>query len=179
MPEPAVPDPALLNAPLTALRACRGTHGGLSDALPVAGLGLAVDPAARIDLTWSSAPGRLLDIDSAVHVPGRWCALRLTLDLPDIGAIAGLGIWLRSAADPALVMQAVLRSGIAAGHVDCPFERDILSHATPSDHHAVMMADRTPDLPRHAPWRELLLLLPPYRPVRLALHDMRLFTVPA
>ena len=176
---PAPPDSALLNAPLTALTALPGPRGTLADALPVAGLRLSVDPQAQMTLDWSSPSGRLLDLTGTVTRPGRWCALRLALDLPDMGAIAGLGLWLRSAAEPALVTRACLRSGTEDGHVDCHFEREILSHAAASDHLAVMMTDRTPALPVRAPWRELLLLLPPTRDVRLALHAMRVFTVPA
>lgn len=174
-----LPDPALLNAPLTALTALNGAGGMLADALPVPGLHLSVDPQAQTQISWSSPAGRLIDLTSTVTKPGRWCALRLTLDLPDLGGIAGLGLWLRSAADTALVTRACLRSGTDDGHVDCYFEREILSHAATSDHHAVMMMDRTPDLPIKAPWREFLLLLPPYRSANLALHALRLFTVPA
>ena len=174
-----LPDPALLNAPLRALTAAPAAGGGLGDALPVAGLRLMADPAADMAVRWSSPRGRLIEIASTVTVPGQWFTLRLTLDLPDLRGLAGLGFWLRSAAAPALTMQACLRSGTAGGHVDCLFERHVLSHAAQSDHHALMLADCTPDLPPRAPWREFLLFLPPARPVTLALHDLRLFTVPA
>ncbi len=173
------PDAALLNAPLTALTALTGVSGGRADALPVTGLQLDCDPLAATDLHWSSPRGRLLDLSATPTVPGKWLLLRLTVDLPDLTACAGVGFWLRSAADPALVMQALLRSGTPDGHVDCVFDRDILSHAASSDHSALMLADRTPDLPRLAPWRTFELLLPPWRPVTLAIEALRLFTVPA
>lgn len=175
----SIPDLALLNAPLSALTATTGARGGLSDALPVAGLRLMADPAAQMEVAWSSPRDRLLDIASTVTTHGQWFALRMTLDLPDLSGFAGLGFWLRSAASPALVTQACLRSGVGDGHVDCLFERHILSHAAQSDHHALMLTDRTPDLPIRADWREFLLFLPPSRPITLALHTLRLFTVPA
>ena len=178
-PRMSLPGPALLNAPLRALTATTGARGGLSDALPVAGLRLMADPAARMDVAWSSPRDRLIEIASTVTAPGQWFTLRLTLDLPDLSGLSGLGFWLRSAASPALVTQACLRSRTGDGHVDCMFERQILSHAAQGDHHALMLTDRTPDLPVRAAWREFLLFLPPYRPVTLALHDLRLFTVPA
>lgn len=174
-----LPDPALLNAPLTALTASAGPAGTLDDPLPVAGLRLMADPAAVMTVHWSSPRARLLEVSGTVTTPGQWFALRLTLDLPDLTGLAGLGFWLRGAADPALVMQAALRSGTQDGHVDCIFERDILCHAASGDHTALMLTDRTPDLPLRAPWREFLLLLPPYRPITLALDALRLFTVPA
>ena len=173
------PDAALLNAPLSALTALTGASGGRNDALPVAGLQLDCDPAARTALRWSSPRGRLLEIAATPEAPGKWLLLRLTLDLPDLNGCAGLGFWLRSAADPALAMQALVRSGTADGHVDCVFERDILSHAASSDHVALMPVDRTPDLPLRAPWRMFELLLPPWRPVTLSIEALRLFTVPA
>lgn len=175
----SLPDPALLNAPLRALAATTGAQGGLSDALPVAGLRLMADPAAQMEVHWSSPRDRLLDIASTVTRPGQWFALRLALDLRDLRGLAGLGFWLRSAAAPALVMQACLRSGTGDGHVDCLFERHILSHTAQSDHHALMLPDRTPALPLQADWREFLLFLPTSRPVTLALHSLHLFTVPA
>ncbi len=186
------PAPDLLNAPLTALTALTGARGGLGDALPVTGLRLMADPAAVMTLHWSSPTGRLLEIATTVTTPGGWCALRLTVDLPDLAGIAGLGLWLRASADPALTLQAVLRSAHPAprptdgpavpaptDHVDTPLAHRILCHAAPSDHTALWLADRHPDLPRRAPWREVLLFLPPHRPVTLSLHTLRLFTVPA
>ena len=173
------PDAALLNAPLTALTALTGASGGTGDALPVTGLQLLADPAATMDLVWSSPRDRLLELSTVPHVPGKWLVLRLTLDLPDLAGCAGLGFWLRGAADPALVLQALVRSGTDDGHVDCVFDRDILCHAASSDHCGLMLADRTPDLPVRAPWRMFELLLPPWRPVTLALDRLRIFTVPA
>ncbi len=173
------PDAALLNAPLTALTALTGVSGRRADALPVTGVQLDCDPTAQTDLHWSSPRGRLLELSATPTVPGKWLLLRLTLDLPDLSQCAALGFWLRGAADPALVMQALIRSGTADGHVDCVFDRDILCYAASSDHSALMLTDRTPDLPLRAPWRTFELLLPPWRPVTLAIEALRLFTVPA
>ncbi|SFL64741.1 hypothetical protein SAMN04488004_1366 [Loktanella salsilacus] len=173
------PDAALLNAPLTALTALAGAQGSGSGALPAVGLHLLTDPGADMTLNWSSPRGRLIEVTTTITAPGKWCVLRLDLDLPDLSACAGLGFWLRSAASPALVMQALIRSGTDDGHVDCVFERDILSHAAASDHTGMMLTDRTPDLPCHAPWRMFELLLPPYRPITLAIDALRLFPVPA
>lgn len=174
-----LPDPTLLNAPLTALTALSGAQGALDDALPVTGLRLMAAPGARIAARWSSPRDRLLEVTSTVEAPADWFVLRLTLDLPDLAALAGLGLWLRAAADPALTLRAVLRSAAGDGHVDAPVERQILCHATPSDHTALWLRDRSPDLPVTADWRELLLFLPAHRPVALSLHALRLFAVPA
>ena len=173
------PDATLLNAPLTALTTLPGPAGGRADPLPVPGLAISCDPAAETDLRWSSPRGRLLELAATPTRPGAWLMLRLTLDLPDLSGCAGLGFWLRGLADPALVMQAQIRSGTAEGHVDCVFDRDILCHAASSDHAGLMLADRTPDLPGRAPWRTFDLMLPPWRPVTLAIEALRVFTVPA
>ncbi len=174
-----LPDLALLNAPLTALTASTGAQGALSDALPSTGLRLMAAPGADIAVQWSSPRDRLLEVTSTLTAPADWFALRLTLDLPDLSNMAGVGLWLRAAADPALTVQAVLRSAMDDGHVDAPFERQILCHAAPSDHTALWLRDRTPDLPTTADWRELLLFLPAHRPITLSLHALRLFAVPA
>ncbi|MBU2359082.1 MAG: hypothetical protein KKB02_09165 [Alphaproteobacteria bacterium] len=174
-----LPDLALLNAPLTALTVIPGAQGSLADALPVTGLRLMASPGAQIAARWSSPRDRLLEITSTVDAPADWFALRLTLHLPDLSAMAGLGLWLRGAADPALTLRAVLRSAAGDGHVDAPLDRQILCHATPGDHSALWLRDRTTDLPVTADWRELLLFLPAHRPVTLSLHALRLFAVPA
>ena len=173
-----LPDPTLLNAPLTALTALPGPAGTLADALPVPGLRL-MAAGGDLSLRWSSPRDRLIEVTSTVAAPADWLALRLTLDLPDLTGLAGLGLWLRAAADPALTLRAVLRSGAGDGHRDAAQDRQILCHATASDHCALWLADASPDLPVTAPWRELLLFLPAYRPVTLSLHALRVFAVPA
>ncbi len=178
LPPVPLPDVALLNAPLTALTALPGPGGGLDDALPVPGLRLMAAGGA-LGLRWSSPRGRLLEVTSSPTVAADWFALRLTLDLPNLSAVAGVGLWLRAAADPALTLRAVLRSGQGDGHLEAPQDRLILCHATASDHTALWPCDMTPALPATAPWRELLLFLPAWRPVTLSLHALRVFVVPA
>ena len=179
---PPPPDLTLLNAPFTALTALTGAAGTLADALPVPGLRL-MAAGGDLDLRWSSPRDRLLEVTGTAAAPADWLALRLTLDLPDLAGLAGVGLWLRGAADPALTLRAVLRSGAPSdsgdGHLDAAQDRQILCHATASDHTALWPTDTTPDLPATAPWRELLLFLPPHRPVTLSLHALRVFLVPA
>jgi hypothetical protein len=175
----SLPDLALMNAPLTALTASRGASGTLNDSLPAIGLRLMADGGADMNVQWSSPRDRLLQINSTPAAPADWFALRLTLDIPDLSDIAGLGLWLRGAADPALTLQAVLRSAAGDTHVDSPLDRQILCHAATSDHTALWLRDRAPDLPTRADWRELLLFLPAHRPITLSLHALRLFAVPA
>jgi hypothetical protein len=173
-----LPDQTLLNAPLTALTALPGATGALADALPVPGLRLMAS-GGDTALQWSSPRDRLLEVTGTVTAPADWLVLRLTLDLPDMADLAGVGLWLRGAADPALTLRAVLRSGQGDGHLDATQDRQILCHATASDHSILWLRDTTPNLPVTAPWRELLLFLPAYRAITLSLHAMRIFTVPA
>lgn len=167
------------NAPLLALRQQTLAPDTFDAPLPI-GLRLHVDPGAVMTGTRAAPRGRLLTLDTTVHNPGTWFALRLTLGTADFSGLAGVGFWLRSAAPKAMVSRACLRSGLADGsHIDCYYDRYILSQANQTDHHDLIMFDHQPTIPISAAWREFILFLPPTQDLECSLIDLRLFTIEA
>lgn len=168
-----------LNAPLDALRDAVLPEAPLAFPLAAAlpeGLALHADPAARMTGRWQSPRGRLLELETRPEAPGGWLALHLALPLTDLAGPGWIGLAVRSAAAEALAIRVALRSGLAeGGFLDSFFDRQILSQPAESDHVDLMAPDRRPDLPETAPWRELVLFLPPDRGIGWALHDLRLF----
>jgi hypothetical protein len=178
----AQPD-ARLDAPFDSLRALAGAEGPLFEGgraeTPLApGLSLNADPEAGIIGIWRSPRGRLLEIEATPKAPGAWFALHLVLPLPDLAGIGWLGFVARSSSDRAVAVLPCLRSGLATGGFhDCFFDRHILSRGQQTDHHDLIAPEWRPDLPVRAPWRELILFLPPTEPLHWALHDLRVFTL--
>lgn len=170
------PDPAL---PLETLRGSQHAGGVLDDVTAlVPGLSLRRDPEGAISGNWRSPARRLLDLETQVTRPGAWLALHLSLPLTDLRGVAWFGLVARSAADRALVVRPCLRSGHATGGFhDQFFARHMLSQPAETDHHDLIAPDRIPGLPMVAPWRELILFLPPAHGIRWALHDLRLVVV--
>lgn len=152
-------------------------EGGHDLHLP-GGLLLNADPGARISGRWSSPPGRLVEIETGVAVPGRWLGLHLPLPPVDLDGALWIVLALRTSAAAAAAIRPCLRSGLPAeaggGFRDDFFPRAALAQPRESDHLDRIAPDHLPDLPRAAPWRELVLFLPPAIPLHLALHELRL-----
>jgi len=168
-----------LNLPLNSLRGADLIGGALGDVTPLTpGLFLRRDPAGAIDGTWCSPARRLLELETRVAQAGDWLGLHLSLPLDDLAGIGWIGLVVRSAADQSLILRPCLRSGLAAGGFhDQFFPRHVLSQPGETDHHDLIAPDRLPDLPIRAPWRELILFLPPAHSIRWALHDLRVFVL--
>jgi hypothetical protein len=165
-----------MNAPLAALRASVIAARPLGDGRLAPGIDLRIDPAAQVAGHWSSPRGRLLELQTEVAVSGDWIGLHLALPPLDLTGVAWLGLALRSAGGSALVVRACLRSGLAGGGFRDDFlDRHILSQPGETDHVDMLAPDRRPGLPLRAPWREVVLFLPPAHSVTWALHDLRLF----
>ena len=169
---------AVLNAPLRSLRD-QGlpTGAGLDQPLGT-GLRLHADAPDTMTAQLDSPAGRLLDLRTTVDVAGNWLALRVTLAGFDLRAIAGIGFWMRSAADTPTLTRACLRIGTDDGHDDLMFDQTILSDPSQSDHHALLVCDRHPTLDRTPPWAEFILFLPPAQDLHFSLIDLRLFSIP-
>jgi hypothetical protein len=165
-----------LNAPLNALRAAVVAPTPLQAGPLAPGIAWHTDPGARIGGTWQSPRGRLLEMRTEVAVPGDWAALNIALPPLDLTGLAWFGCALRSAGAPALALRLALRSGLPEGGFrDDFFDRQVLSQPGETDHADVLAPDRRPGLPPRAPWREIVLFLPPAHSVTWALHDLRLF----
>ena len=164
-----------LNGQLAALRAAALPEVALTAPLPH-GLAFHVDPDAGMTGRWQSPRGRLLELTTTPKAPGKWLGLHLTLPLTDLSGLTWIGIAARSAAGSAMAVRVCLRSGRAEGGFhDEFFDRQILSQPAESDHVDLLAPDRRPNLPQKAPWREIILFLPPDRGITWALHDLRLF----
>ena len=137
------------------------------------GIALHADPAAGAGGRWVSPAGRLLEIAVSAPPEGKWTALHLRLEAPDLAACDWLGLICRSAAPGEVMVRPCLRSGQADGFSDCFFPRHLLSTAEPMSHSDALHIPSTPAIPERAPWRELVLFLPG-GDVTWHLHDLRL-----
>jgi hypothetical protein len=142
------------------------------------GLWLHADPGSLITGHWSRPAGRLIELAAHVARPGAWFGLHVRLSLPDLTGISRIALIAESSATPACAIWPCLRSGLPdGGFRDDFFARHILAQSRESDHHDILSLSRHPDLPRHAPWRELVLFLPPAVDSHLMLHDLRIFAL--
>lgn len=158
-----------------------GPDGGDANSATLCpGVTLRLDPAARASGHWSSPAGRLIELHTTLTTPGAWFGLHIGLppDLPPLDQITWIGIVARSNAVRALGVRVCLRSGLpGGGFQDSFFPHHILSQGRLSDHHDLLAPAHLPDLPRTAPWRELVLFLPPAEGIDWALHDLRIFAL--
>ncbi|MFT7058418.1 MAG: hypothetical protein ACJASV_000919 [Pseudorhodobacter sp.] len=175
---------ARLNAPLTAWRETQMPRQALSPAIMSgAGLraGLQLHVAAEAELTGhlSSPRDRLLELEVQNTRPGAWFGLHLPLDLPDLSDVAWLGFAARSNASQVMALRVCLRSGLGPDHgfQDLFFDRHVLSQAGQSDHLDMIAPNQQPELPLQAPWREMILFLPPDQSFDWALQDLRFFVL--
>ncbi|WP_380996007.1 hypothetical protein [Sedimentitalea sp. HM32M-2] len=150
--------------------------GAIADRVDLApGLALIADPALRATGRWRSPAGRLLELEIETGGRGDWMALHLALATPDLAPAAFFGFACTGLAPQMQLIRACLRSGRAdGGFVDCFFDRHILTAPEPAAHVDALHLPTQPEVPEDAPWRELLLFLPP-EPVRWHLHDLRVF----
>jgi hypothetical protein len=194
MSETAAPPPPLiaLDAALAPLRQttwppvhspaplfAAGDDGQASPAMGLApGVMLHADPAAVITGHWSSPAGRLAEITAAIATPGAWFALHVSIPLPDLTGLGWIALILRSSAARTALIRPCLRSGRTdGGFHDHFFPRHVLSQSRESDHHDLIALPWHPDLPQSAPWREIILFLPPAEGFRLVIHDLRILAL--
>lgn len=148
-----------------------------SMALAMSGITLRPDPAGKYLGTWSSPRGRLLEIDMTPQHPGAWLGLHVPWPIPHLSALGWIGFAARSSARNIMAIRACLRSGTESGFQDQFFPVDIVSDCAATDHFDLISPRHLPDLPLQAPWRELVFFLPPAKPFRWALQDLRLITL--
>jgi hypothetical protein len=181
--------PLALDATLGPLRH-RADHGATeplfarshsADLCP--GVALHRDPDAGLTGTWSSPAGRLIEMQTQVARPGAWFGLhiRLPAEVADLERVRWIGIVARTSSLRVMAIRVGLRSGLprmaGGGFQDSFLPRHILCQPRQSDHHDLLCPADLPDLPQQAPWRELVLFLPPAAPVDWVLHDLRIFAL--
>lgn len=169
----SAPSPALPPALPAFVQAIN--DGGITDSIEFCpGFSLHANPGLQAGGTWRSPAGRILELNITTRNRGDWMALHLRLEGVEDLAGAWIGFACRHAALEQQLIRPVLRSGTKSGFSDHFFDKHILATPDPRNHlDAINMAtNRT--IPEHAPWRELVLFLPP-RALRWHLHDLRLF----
>jgi len=154
------------------------SSGQLSHDTPLAPeISFKADDAAPLEGRFTSPAGRLLELNVRYDdATPAWAAIHFTVSAMDMSAFGLIGLACRTAAPEVLTVQPCLRSGTEQGFVDCFFSKHILSHPREHSHLDALSFHRNPNLPRLAPWRELVLFLP-NRSLVWTLQDLRLFIV--
>lgn len=162
---------------LEELRRLDGVKRPLDETPLVPGLRFRLDPEAGFDGAWDSDPGRLFVLRTRpIRQPGHWLGLHLELGQLETARLPYLGLVARAAATRATAIRVALRSGRAeGGFTDRFFPRHMLALPGEVEHLDMISPERDPDIPAEAPWRELILFLPPREPLEIALHDLRIF----
>lgn len=141
------------------------------------GVWLNGDPEAGHTGQWTSPSGRLCELVITPEAPGHWLGLHIALPPLETDGLTWLSLTLRGHAARPIALKPCLRSGVGEGFSDSFFDRHILLRPAESDHALLMAPAQYPDLPDTAPWRELILFLPPGEALSLALHDVRLIAL--
>lgn len=164
---------SVAGAALDALRSGSAKGDLRADTAFAPGIALRADPALGLGGRYRSPAGRLLELEAVPARPGGgWIALHIALP----AALSGhdwLGLFCRTAAPAEVLVRPCLRSGTADGFADCFLPRHLLSGPDPQTHADALHLPTAPELPETAPWRELVLFLPPAGAV-WHLHDLRL-----
>ncbi len=172
--EPISPLTAAIAPGLATLR-MQGGEGPLADGSEcAAGVVVHADPALGLAGHFTSPAGRLLELSARISGRGDWVGLHVTLDLPDLAGLGWVGLACRSAAPEDVMVRPCLRSGTQDGFADHFFAKHILSGPEAMAHLDALDLTAMPDLPRTAPWRELVLFLP-RTDFTWHLHDLRVF----
>jgi hypothetical protein len=161
-----------LDGAFQALRRANLPERPLFDPLP-GGPVIHADPGLAVAGTWASPTARIITIATTITTPGGWLALHLPLPA-DWPAATWVTLIARTSAATATLIRPCLRSGRPDGFHDTFFPRAILAQGRESDHLDLITLAQHPDLTAPAPWRDLILFLPPATDAHVALHDLRL-----
>lgn len=143
----------------------------------VPGIFFTWDGESEMRVTGKSQPGQLLEAGFTASRPGQWLSLHVALGAADLTGAQTFGLVCKSASPYATTFQPCLRSGLAeGGFSDHFFRKRVLTHGQPSLHLDALLMEADPELPRTAPWRELVLFFRP-ETSRIDLQDLRLFIV--
>ncbi|MBR9650076.1 hypothetical protein [Thalassovita aquimarina] len=172
----AIGPDAQINHALSVLRngTAEGGIGNETRLLP--GVVLRADPELKAGGRYTSPEGRLLDLDVTTAGAGSWLALHLSLGGGEYAPGSFVGFACRVAAPEPITVQPCLRSGTEDGFVDRFYNKHILAMPEEASHLDALPLQNQPDLPLHAPWRELILFLPTHS-FRWSLHDLRVFVI--
>lgn len=164
---------------LQTLRAQEGGGSVIGDITDIHGdIFLSNDPQSNVSGEYKFSKDGLVYLKmrpSGTESP-RWQALHLRMGPSGLDGAGVIGVVARSSAPTAMVTRFCLRSGRDGEFIDTFFPKAMASFSEPSTHLDIMELDLTPDIPRTADWRELILFFRTGH-VELALLDLRLFIV--
>ena len=164
------------NRALGALR--RLEHDGpvVPDTPIVPDIWFAADPEAPPAGRIRSRVGELLEAEFELAAPARWLALHLALGPANLSGCAGFGLAVQASAPRSLALRVCLRSGAPGGFVERFFPRELVIAPEGRLHVDILDLQGAAPVPPRAPWRDLILFLPP-ESCSLTLRAMRIFTL--
>lgn len=122
---------------------------------------LSMDPGSDTKGQVISRPGDLLELELTGSCPGQWLSFNIELGQVDLSRVNVLALMCKSQAAHTLTYRVSLRSGIEGGFVDAFFQKRGIAYDQASVHADVLKLSERTDVPTTAPWRELLVFLPP------------------
>jgi len=138
----------------------------------VPGIFFSTDPESDNMVEVQSRPGSLMTMRFGVDKPGRWLSLNMGLGSADLTDAQILGFAARLDAPVTTTARICIRSGVEGGHRDVFFAKTLVAYPKTSLHLDVMELDKQPDIPRQAPWRELIIFFSREN-AEITLHDFR------
>jgi len=140
------------------------------------GVFLSTDPDSDTSCQIHSEPGMLLELTAKGRRPGKWLSLNIELGAMDLSQRSVFGVMCKSRSEDIQTLKICLRSGVEGGFQDVFFGKRMISYNEESTHADLLKLVDYPDVPAQAPWRELILFLPPELR-QLKLTDLALFGV--
>ena len=164
---------AHLAATLNALRGLTfdGTAADTQHLVP--GVFFSADPQGQVTVQASSRPGMLLNFRVQVDRPGRWLSLNMGVGSADLTDARIVSFACKADARATTAFRVCLRSGTEGGFRDVLFAKPVICGPDTAVHMDVLSLATTPEVPRQAPWRELVIFLD-RDPQDVTLHDFRL-----
>ena len=164
------------NHTLAALRGLEHQGEVASDVRFSPGVFISSDPESDITTRVDCTLGQLLDLTCKGTRPGRWLSLNIELGAYDLTGRSVIGIMCKTRSEDTQTFRVCLRSGLQGGFQDAFFSKRVISYKEESTHADVMKLAERDDVPAQAPWRELILFLPPELR-QVSLGDLALFGV--
>lgn len=140
------------------------------------GVFVSIDPESDTKVMATSRPGELVDLSFSTRRPGRWLSLNVEMGNCNLTGRDIAGFMAKVQSEATMTFRVCLRSGNEGGFQDAFFGKRVISYAEASTHADLMKLEERDDVPAQAPWRELIMFLPP--DVRhISLKDLALFGV--
>lgn len=140
------------------------------------GVFVLLDEESDTSVHATSQPGTLLDLSFKTRRPSRWLSLNIQMGECDLTGRDIAGFMCKVTSEATMTFRVCVRSGHDGGFQDAFFGKRVISYSAPSTHADLMKLAERDDVPAQAPWRELMLFLPP-DVQQISLKDLALFGV--